>query len=51
MVTCFHVLCLEVYYRYLPIYVVENLNAPQPEKSKPPEEKEKRKEKEKPGAS
>lgn len=51
MVTCFHVLCLEVYYRYLPIYVVENLSDPAPAKPKPPEEKEKLREREKPGAS
>jgi hypothetical protein len=34
MVTCFHILCLEVYYRYLPIYVVENLSAAEPSKRK-----------------
>ncbi|MBY0588149.1 terpene cyclase/mutase family protein [bacterium] len=46
MVTCFHILCLEVYYRYLPIYVVENLGAPAPKKKTRPEGPNNRNEKE-----
>jgi hypothetical protein len=45
MVTCFHILCLEVYYRYLPIYTLDQTPGSASPKPRRPSDRESRKEK------